>query len=155
LEQEGLRERMELLEIGEKLGWPRLGYGRSTKIPHDKRIPQGKAGWEKFCAHAHVRRIYPALRIGRVLRDNNVEVFHPLSGKEVAVTVEVRNVGVDAGYAMDPSIKDSVFNRPFGLLDEIVQTPEIVPVDPAPRRKRGGHKRPPHPNSKRNRSTAS
>jgi hypothetical protein len=82
VKQEGLKERVELLDAGERLGYPRLGYGRSTKIPHDKRIPQGKDGWEKFCTHAHVRRILPALRIARVLRDNNVEVFHPLSGRE-------------------------------------------------------------------------
>lgn len=82
MKQEGLKERMELLDIGEKLGWPRLGYRRSTKIPHDGRIPAGKDEWEKFAGHAHVRRVLPALRVGRVLRDNNVEVFHPLSGAE-------------------------------------------------------------------------
>lgn len=27
--------------------------------------------------------------------------------------IEIRNTGVDAGYAMDPSIKDSIFNQPF------------------------------------------
>lgn len=82
MKREALNERMELLEIGEALGWPRLGYGRSSKIPHDKRIPAGQVGWEKFCAHAHVNRILPALRIGRVLHINGVNKYHPLSGAE-------------------------------------------------------------------------
>lgn len=83
--REGLKERMELLEIGEALGYPRLGYGRSTKIPHDKRIPAGQPGWEKFCAHAHVNRILPSLRIARVLHQNGIAKYHPLSGAESAV----------------------------------------------------------------------
>lgn len=149
MKQEGLKERMELLEIGEKLGWPRLGYGRPTKIPHDKRIPPGQVEWEKFAAHAHVRRIYPALRIGRVLRDNEVEVFHPISSREAHVAQDgsEHRLGKpeDAGST-------SAVSSPADLLDEIIQAPAIVPVAPAPRRKRGGHKRPPHPKSKRNRS---
>jgi hypothetical protein len=84
--RELLKERMELLEVGAALGYPRLGYGRSTKIPHDKRIPQGQSGWEKFCAHAHSLRILPALRIGRVLRDNGVMKYHPLAGAEMVGT---------------------------------------------------------------------
>jgi hypothetical protein len=96
LKYEGLKERVELLEIGEGLGYPRLGYGRSTKVPHDKRIKAGKDGWEQFCAHGHLTRILPALRIGRVLRDNNVEVFHPLSGKEV-----MPNEGSSTGLPAD------------------------------------------------------
>ena len=130
MKQEGLKERVELLEIGEKLGYPRLGYGRSTKIPHDKRIPQGQDGWEKFCAHAHVRRILPALRIGRVLRDNNVMVFHPLSGREVAVTQPITVTIQDVEVHPD-------------LLDEVPDLPPAPLVTPSvpPRRKRGGHKR--------------
>ena len=67
---ERLKERVELLAVGEAIGFPRLAYGRSTKIPHDKRIPAGKAQWEKFCAHAHTTRIPPALRIAKVLHEN-------------------------------------------------------------------------------------
>src|SRR5260221_13228462 len=81
MKQEALRERVELLEVGEALGHPRLGYGRSTKIPHDRRIPAGKEQWEKFAAHAHVRRLLPALRISRVLRDNKVIPYNPPGGR--------------------------------------------------------------------------
>jgi hypothetical protein len=82
MKREALKERMELLELGEALGFPRLGYGRSSKIPHDKRIPAGQSGWEKFCAHAHVNRILPALRISRVLREHGVKKYNPLEDAE-------------------------------------------------------------------------
>lgn len=144
MKQEGLKERVELLEAGEKLGYPRLGYGRSTKIPHDKRIPQGQRGWEMFCAHAHIRRVLPALRIARVLRDNNVEVFHPISGAEVREVVMVEsNV---------PDVNASV-GTPVDILSDIVDFtdgPKVVEqVVPLPRPKKGGHKKPPNILSKR------
>lgn len=141
MKQEGLRERMELLEIGEKLGWPRLGYGRSTKIPHDKRIPQGKDGWEKFAAHAHVRRIYPALRIGRVLRDNNVEVFHPLTGAETARALN--DVPPDLLSDIDPFV--SPLDAAVAAIKAVATlepSVTVVTVSTTPRRKRGGHKKP-------------
>jgi hypothetical protein len=147
VKQEGLKERVELLEAGEKLGYPRLGYGRSTKIPHDKRIPQGQPGWETFCAHAHIRRILPALRIARVLRDNNVIPYHPLSGKELAPAVTLA-VDAEPGPPVEV-IGLAVGTRGVDLLDDIIGAPAIVPVQPAPRKKRGGHKKPPHPLSKR------
>lgn len=80
-----LKERMLLLELGESLGYPRLGYARPTgRDRRDlRRIPQGKAAWESFCAHAHASRLPAALRIARMLRDNGVAKFHPLSGQEV------------------------------------------------------------------------
>jgi len=147
VKQEGLKERVELLEAGEKLGYPRLGYGRSTKIPHDKRIPQGQPGWETFCAHAHIRRILPALRIARVLRDNNVIPYHPLSAKELAPAVTLA-VDAEPGPRVEVSGL-AVGNGAVDLLDDIIGAPAIVPVQPAPRKKRGGHKKPPHPLSAR------
>jgi hypothetical protein len=151
MKQEGLKERVELLEIGEKLGYPRLGYGRSTKIPHDKRIPQGQDGWERFCAHAHIRRVLPALRIGRVLRDNNVTVYHPLSGREVAVTQPITLATVMVSANPPTATSGHV---PLDLLDDAPDLPAapLIPVDPAPRaprKKKGGHKKPPHPLSAR------
>jgi len=138
VKQEGLKERVELLEIGEKLGYPRLGYGRSTKIPHDKRIPAGQHGWETFCAHAHVRRILPALRIGRVLRDNNVQVFHPLSNAEMA---QAPDTTATSGHV------------PTDLLDDFPELhapdPPTFPLVTLPRPKKGGHKKPPRPGTKR------
>ena len=79
-----LKERMLLLELGEALGYPRLGYARPTgRDRRDlRRIPQGKAAWESFCAHAHASRLPAALRIARMLRDNGVAKFHPMSGAE-------------------------------------------------------------------------
>lgn len=108
MKREALTERMELLDLGEKLGWPRLGYGRPTKIPHDKRIPAGQPAWEKFCAHAHVNRILPALRIARVLHLNGASKFHPLSGAETASTAL-------------PGAWTALVKRlnPVGLLEEI------------------------------------
>lgn len=148
MKQEGLKERVELLEIGERLGFPRLGYGRSTKIPHDRRIPQGQPGWEKFCQHAHVRRIMPALRIGRVLRDNNVEVFHPLSGAELAPKppyifrpIEGAPLTATSGPVTSDLLSDIV---------DFENGPKVIEsVTTLPRPKKGGHKQPPRPGTKR------
>jgi hypothetical protein len=145
MKQEGLKERVELLEAGEKLGYPRLGYGRSTKIPHDKRIPQGQPGWETFCAHANIRRILPALRIARVLRDNNVIPYHPLSGRELAPAV----IPPEPAIAYQPGVTVATPVAAGDLLDDIIGAPAIMSVSPAPRKKKGGHKKPPHPLSAR------
>lgn len=152
MKEEGLKERVELLEAGEKLGYPRLGYGRSTKIPHDKRIPPGQQGWETFCAHAHIRRILPALRIARVLRDNNVMPFHPLSGAESApppVFVDGDNMRLITKTNMQTGEITPVAGP--DLLDDAPDLPPvaIVTVEPARRVKKGGHKQPPHPLSAR------
>lgn len=151
MKQEGLKERVELLEAGEKLGYPRLGYGRSTKIPHDKRIPAGQEGWEKFCAHAHIRRVLPALRIARVLRDNNVTPYHPLSGAEVKEVMPNGSAGSQPEHRTRPD--DMTAGAPaaptpaLDLLDDVL--PPAEPIVSLPRPKKGGHKKPPHPGSKR------
>jgi len=106
---------LELLENGEALGYPRLGYGRSSKIPHDKRIKSGKDGWESFCAHAHVNRILPALRISRVLRANNVVKYNPPRG-EVAVVQGPLTVSSIGDFEDGATIAD--------LLEEVVVAPQ-------------------------------
>jgi hypothetical protein len=70
-----LRERVELLAIGEAIGYPRLGIGHrdGKKLA----IRAGQSEWEKFCGHAHTTRIPAALRIGRILRDNHVTPYNP------------------------------------------------------------------------------
>ena len=40
----------------------------------------------------------------------------PLALAPQAVKIEIRNSGVDAGYAMPPEIKDSIFNRMFDAI---------------------------------------
>jgi hypothetical protein len=153
MKQEGLKERVELLEAGEKLGYPRLGYGRSTKIPHDKRIPQGQSGWELFCAHAHIRRILPALRIARVLRDNGVTPYHPLSGQEMAakqpVAVTITRADLQAQNVHSAVVSAALVPAPDLLSEVEIPAPPLVTVAPAPRKKKGGHKKPPHPLSAR------
>lgn len=133
MKREALTERMELLDLGEKLGWPRLGYGRPTKIPHDKRIPAGQPAWEKFCAHAHVNRILPALRIARVLHLNGASKFHPLTGAEVAHFIDVTAPGDEASGDIHGTVEIGVEAPPLpdawttlikkldpvGLLEEI------------------------------------
>jgi hypothetical protein len=145
VKQEALKERVELLEIGEALGYPRLGYGRSTKIPHDKRIPAGKDGWEKFTAHAHVTRLLPALRIGRVLRDNGVVPFHPPSGRDLAPPEDRWSFSIPVAASntvtLNPTVEEDI------LADIALDSrPTVVAVktsDAPPRVQKGGHKRRP------------
>lgn len=78
MKQHMLKERVELLSIGETLGFPRLAVGRTvngTKLS----IRAGQAQWERFCAHAHSTRVPAALRIGRILRDAGVTPYNPRS----------------------------------------------------------------------------
>lgn len=84
MKQQMLKERVELLAIGETLGYPRLGIGRAN----GKRlaIRAGQSEWEKFCGHAHTTRIPAALRIGRILRDNGVTPYNPKAEQAVTVT---------------------------------------------------------------------
>ena len=85
MKQQMLRERVELLEIGEALGFPRLGIGHSNGRKWS--IRAGQSEWEKFCGHAHTTRIPAALRIGRVLRDNGVTPYNPRNEASAAVNV--------------------------------------------------------------------
>lgn len=73
-----LKERVELLSIGEVLGFPRLAYGPPKHEGERKRtIPAGQVGWEKFCAHAHSTRIPAALRNSRILKDAGIVPYNP------------------------------------------------------------------------------
>lgn len=85
MKQEMLKERVELLAIGEAIGYPRLGIGHNTD---GKRlaIRAGQPEWEKFCGHAHTTRIPAALRIGRILRDNHVTPYNPRRSEVPVVT---------------------------------------------------------------------
>lgn len=126
MKQHMLKERVELLSIGETLGFPRLAVGRTTNGTK-LAIRAGQAQWERFCAHAHSTRIPAALRIGRILRDNGITPYNPRSsvtfpkglGEAVIdsvafgdVVVELEHVGAD-------------------LLEEI--TPPVVPPPPTAR----------------------
>jgi hypothetical protein len=80
-----LKERVELLAIGEVLGYPRLGIGH--RDGHKLAIKAGQPGWEQFAGHAHTTRIPAALRIGRILRDNGVTPYNPRA-QQIVLTKE-------------------------------------------------------------------
>jgi hypothetical protein len=88
-----LKERVELLAIGEAIGYPRLGIGHrdGKKLA----IKAGQPGWEQFCGHAHTTRIPAALRIGRILRDNGVTPYNPPRGDAHVVTPQVVEENVE------------------------------------------------------------
>jgi hypothetical protein len=74
-----LKERMELLAIGEAMDWPRLGYGR-TPEGGKLAIKPGKAGWEKFVKkpmRAGVPGVLTALRIARTLHNYGIKPYDP------------------------------------------------------------------------------
>lgn len=146
---------MELLDIGEKMGWPKLTFGRPTKVPHDKRILPGQEHWERFCAVAHVKKLMPALRVARVLHINGVEPFHPLSGAGPEVTTQEQGLsGAAAQSDMQNSAPHDENEHRFGLPPQPVTDllEDIKPLEmPARRPKKGGHKQPPNPRSKRRR----
>jgi hypothetical protein len=91
VKQEMLKERVELLAIGEAIGYPRLGIGQSNG--RRLSIRAGQSEWEKFCGHAHTTRIPAALRIGRILRNNNITPYNPgVAARPVAPTTAEENV---------------------------------------------------------------
>jgi len=107
MKQEMLKERVELLAIGEALGWPRLGIGHPINGKKQS-IRAGQEGWERFAAQAHTSRIPAALRIGRVLRDNGVQPFHPLSGAEIAPPMYMTPQGPAITVNPAPDLLDEI-----------------------------------------------
>jgi hypothetical protein len=93
VKQEMFKERVELLAIGEAIGYPRLGIGHNTD-GKKLAIRAGQPEWEKFCGHAHTTRIPAALRIGRILRDNHVTPYNPRTEARV-VTPQVMEEDVE------------------------------------------------------------
>lgn len=69
MRKELLKERLELLTLGEEMGYPRLGYGRG---PQQQRlaIPRGQRNWERFCRFQPAKRgelgLLTALRVARI-----------------------------------------------------------------------------------------
>jgi hypothetical protein len=64
---------MELLKLGEELGYPRLPYTNAHRqegfIAPGKAIRSGQAAWEKFCHGAEFKAVAPALRNAKLRRD--------------------------------------------------------------------------------------
>lgn len=58
-----LPQRVELLSVGEELGWPRLSFGRGRVLR------AGRGNWEGF-ARGPIQMVMPALRNAKVRRDN-------------------------------------------------------------------------------------
>ena len=77
MKQQMLKERVELLEIAEWMGYPRMGFGQSNG--HKWSVRAGQSEWERFCGHGHVTRIVTVLRNARILRDNGVVPYNPRS----------------------------------------------------------------------------
>ena len=113
-----LKERVELLAIGEAIGYPRLGIGHrdGKKLA----IKAGQPGWEQFCGHAHTTRIPAALRIGRILRDNGVMPYNP---RETPREVEVSGNQVKAYSTEEVPFPDGTATR------HIVRTHTVVALD--------------------------
>lgn len=86
MKQQMLKERVELLEIAEWMGYPRMGFGSISG--HKWSIRAGQPNWEKFCGHGHVTRIVTVLRNARVLRDNGVVPYNPRALPPVVIQVE-------------------------------------------------------------------
>lgn len=53
--------RMEFLELGERLGFPRIGFGPG------RRVRPGEESWTAFASKARLQQIAPALRNARIL----------------------------------------------------------------------------------------
>jgi hypothetical protein len=75
MKQQMLKERVELLEIAEWMGYPRMGFGQSNG--HKWSVRAGQPNWEKFCAVGHTTRLTTVLRNARILRDNGVVPYNP------------------------------------------------------------------------------
>jgi|GEM_PF-5641985 len=79
MKQAMLKERMELLAIGEAMQWPRMGYGR-TPEGGKLAIRPGKSGWEKFVqkpAKSGTPGLLTALRIARTLHGYGIKPYDP------------------------------------------------------------------------------
>jgi hypothetical protein len=77
MKQQMLKERVELLEIAEWMGYPRMGFGQSNG--HKWSVRAGQPNWEKFCAVGHTTRLATVLRNARILRDNGAVPYNPRS----------------------------------------------------------------------------
>lgn len=64
-----MRQAMQLLELGEKLNWPRMGIGPG------KAIRSGKVEWERFCQRTPATRFAAPIRIAKVRYEN--AAFNP------------------------------------------------------------------------------
>lgn len=108
MKREMLKERIELLAIGEAIGYPRLGIGQSNGRKHS--IRAGQSNWEQFCGHAHTTRIPAALRIGRILRDNGIRPYNPAAVAQVFPPPEVENVEEPAEMTVGLDLIESFFD---------------------------------------------
>lgn len=72
--------RLELLESGEKLGYPRLGYA------FNRVIRAGEASWTAFANRAALKDVAPALRTVHVLGAQGLEP--PVEGSHASVMAQ-------------------------------------------------------------------
>jgi hypothetical protein len=120
VKKEMLKERVELLAIGEVLGYPRLGIGQSNGNKHA--IRAGQVEWEKFAGHAHTTRIPAALRIGRILRDYGIIPFNPRVDALKAAPVAVE--------LPEESVSGELAARPHYVIQLDEPMPELIMVKP-------------------------
>lgn len=126
MKQERLADRLQLLAYGEKLGYPRIGYGPPRVAGGRKQaIKLGQTEWEKFCAHAHTTRIPPALRVARILVSAGIKPFNPL--EEVMSHALVAEPGnMTAGVQGPPEAPAAIdLDAP---LEPVTQAPLVTPT---------------------------
>jgi hypothetical protein len=123
MKQQMLKERVELLSIGETLGFPRLAYGPPRHEGERKRtIPAGQPNWEKFCAHAHSTRIPAALRNGRILKDAGIVPYNPKALPAVTPVVEDN---LEADHLWETPVVDLANDELLAAFDRVTPAPSI------------------------------
>lgn len=111
MKQQFLKERMELLGIGEAWGWPRLPYGRTVEGER-LAIRAGKANWEKFVtksARAGVPGLLTALKNARTLHNYGIKPYDPRTiAAAVTATTPAAIVTVNAPLVPVIALDDSL-----------------------------------------------
>lgn len=77
------RLRMDLLEVGEKLGWPRMPIGPGSQVR------AGESNWMKL-SRASMTRVVVALRNAKIRRDNLYGALDSESSRVVTFATQVQ-----------------------------------------------------------------
>jgi hypothetical protein len=117
MKQQMLKERVELLEIAEWMGYPRMGFGQSNG--HKWSVRAGQPNWEKFCAVGHTTRLTTVLRNARILRDNGVVPYNP------RVTVTANMTVSNSPLAPPPTPPTTRKELLADLLEEFPEQPSV------------------------------
>ena len=84
---------MQFLEAGDKLGFPRLGYGPG------RRVAMGEGAWTAFASSAPLRNLAPALRNAHILAGYITESVAALAhGESIPLTETPERVEAELLY---------------------------------------------------------